>query len=236
MHSEAWCIFIAAREPKIATLPVHHFLVTFTVPVQVRSVLRHSQRKAYGAMFDAGSQTILDLAAGSKYLSGCRIGFWGMFHTWRRDPMVYHPHVHFVVPGGGLHEDGSRWQQTPTNFLFPHAAMVTVYKAKLADQLRECGLYEEIPTDAWHAKFVVDIKPVGDGQAVLKYLAPYVHRVAISDHRITACDDSSVTFRYTPSGTKRAPKPAPFPDLSSYAASCNTRCRLVSRRSATTPG
>ena len=138
-------------------------------PVQVRSVLRDSQRKAYGAMFDAGSQTILDLAAGLKYLSGCRIGFWGMLHTWGRDPMVYHPHVQFVVPGGGVREDGSRWQQTPTNFLFPHAAMVTVYKAKLADQLRECRLYEEIPTDAWHAKFVVDIKPVGDGQAVLNY-------------------------------------------------------------------
>jgi hypothetical protein len=185
-------------------LPVHHFLVTFTVSDQFRSVLRHSQRKGYDALFDAGSQTILDLAAGSKYLSGCRIGFWGMLHTWGRDPMVYHPHVHFVVPGGGVREDGSRWQQTPTNFLFPHAAMVTVYKAKLADHLRACGLYDDVPAEAWQATFVVDIKPVGDGQAVLKYLAPYVNRVAISDHRIADCDDSSVTFHYTPSGTKRS--------------------------------
>jgi hypothetical protein len=184
-------------------LPVHHFLVTFTVPHQVRSVLRRSQQQGYKALFDAGSQTILALARSSKYLHGCRIGFWGMLHTWGRDPLVYHPHVHFVVPGGGVTEDRSSWQQTPTNFLFPHAAMVTVYKAKLADQLRACGLYDAVPAEAWRAKIVVDIKPVGDGQAVLRYLAPYVHRVAISDHRIVACNEDSVTFRYTPSGTKR---------------------------------
>ena len=185
-------------------LPVHHFLVTFTVPDQVRSVLRQNQSSGYGALFDAASQTILALAGSSQHLSGCRIGFWGMLHTWGRDPMVYHPHVHFVVPGGGVPEDRSCWKQTPTNFLFPHAAMVTVYKAKLADQLRACGLYHAIPTQAWRSRFVVDIRPVGDGTAVLKYLAPYVNRVAISDHRIVTCDEASVTFRYTPSGTKRS--------------------------------
>ena len=127
-----------------------------------------------------------------------------MLHTWGRDPTVYHPHVHFVVPGGGVSEDGSAWQATPENFLFHHATLIRVYKAKLADHLRACGLYDAVPAEAWRAKFVVDIKPVGDGQAVLKYLAPYVNRVAISDNRIVACDDSSVTFRYTPSGTKQS--------------------------------
>jgi hypothetical protein len=185
-------------------LPVHHFLVTFTVPDQVRSVLRQSQRHGYGALFDAGSQTIVALAGSSKYLTGCQIGFWGVLHTWGRDPCAYHPHVHFVIPGGGVSEDRATWQQTPENFLFPHAAAVTVYKAKLADHLRACGLYDAVPAKAWQARFVVDIRPVGDGQAVLKYLAPYVNRVAISDHRIVACDDSSVTFRYTPSGTKQS--------------------------------
>jgi Putative transposase/Transposase zinc-binding domain len=185
-------------------LPVHHFLVTFTVPDQVRSALRRSQRCGYGALFDAGSQTIVALAARSKYLGGCRIGFFGVLHTWGRDPCVYHPHVHFVVPGGGASEDRSAWQQTPANFLFPHAAAVTIYKAKLAEQLRACGLYDAVPTEAWEARFVVDIQPVGDGQAVLKYLAPYVNRVAISDRRMVACDDASVTFRYTPSGTRRS--------------------------------
>jgi hypothetical protein len=77
-----------------------------------------------------------------------------------------------------------------------------VYKAKLADQLRECGLYAQVPSAGWTKKFVVDIQSVGDGQAVLKYLAPYVHRVAISDSRIVDCDVASVTFLYKPTKSK----------------------------------
>jgi hypothetical protein len=96
------------------------------------------------------------------------------------------------------------WQSTPKNFLFHHGTLVRVYKAKLADALRECGLYELVPDSVWNGKFVVDIKPVGDGRAVLKYLSPYVHRVAISDKRIVAVNPDSVTFSYTPSGTQRA--------------------------------
>ena len=117
--------------------------------------------------------------------------------------MVYHPHVHFVVPGGvKVNDQGHalRWQATPKNFLFHHDTLVNVYKAKLADHLRACGLYDQVPSDTWKKKFVVNIEPVGDGRAVLKYLAPYVHRVAISDSRIVACDESSVKFQYKPSG------------------------------------
>jgi len=185
-------------------LPVHHFLVTFTVPDQIGWVLRGSQRDGYAALFDAGAESIVDVGSATKSLTGCQLGFFGVLHTWGRDPCVYHPHVHFVVPGGGVSEDGSAWQATPENFLFHHATLIRVYKAKLADHLRACGLYDAVSAEAWRAKFVVDIKPVGDGQAVLKYLAPYVNRVAISDNRIVACDDSSVTFRYTPTGSKQS--------------------------------
>ena len=94
------------------------------------------------------------------------------------------------------------WQATAKNFLFHHGTLVSVYKAKLADELRQCGLYDAVPVEAWTKTFVVDIEPVGDGRAVLKYLAPYVHRVAISDSRIVGCDETSVTFRYKPSGTR----------------------------------
>jgi hypothetical protein len=86
--------------------------------------------------------------------------------------------------------------------LFPHAATVADYKRFLAAALHEAGLYEKVPAAAWQRKWVVDIKPVGSGQAVLKYLAPYVYRVAISNNRILACDEHSVTYRYTPSGSK----------------------------------
>ena len=179
------------------------FLVTFTVPKELREVLRGSQADGYRALFDAGAQSLRDVGSATRSLKDCRLGFFGVLHTWGRDPMVYHPHVHFVVPGGGVNvdEDGNSvsWQATPDNFLFHHGTLIRVYKAKLADHLRVCGLYDSIPAEAWQKKFVVDIQPVGDGRAVLKYLAPYVNRVAISDSRIIACDDSSVTYRYKPS-------------------------------------
>ncbi len=165
-------------------MPVHHFLVTFTVPDQIRSLLRGHPRGGYRALFAAAAESIRDVGSATKNLRGCRLGFFGVLHTWGRDPMVYHPHVHFVVPGGGVREDRSAWQATPKNFLVPHAALTRVYKAKLADHLRTCGLYNLVPPTAWKGKFVVDIKPVGDGRAVLKYLAPYVNRVAISDNRV----------------------------------------------------
>ena len=96
-------------------LPVHHFLVTFTVPEELRRVLRAHQRDGYTAIFNAGSETIRDLGASSKYLAGCQLGYFGVLHTWGRDPMIYHPHVHFVVPGGGLNHAEGRWQSTPEN-------------------------------------------------------------------------------------------------------------------------
>jgi len=186
-------------------MPVDHFLVTVTVPDRIGLVLRAHQHGGYGALFDAGAESIRDVGAVTKSLRDCKLGFFGVLHTWGRDPMVYHPHVHFVVPGGGVKVDdqgnAQGWQATPKNFLFHHGTFIRVYKAKLADHLRACGIDDQVPAEAWEGKFVVDIKPVGDGQAVLKYLAPYVHRVAISDQRILEIDASSVTYSYTPSGT-----------------------------------
>ena len=187
-------------------LPVHHFLVTFTVPEELRSVLRSSQADGYRALFDAASGAIRDVGSVTKSLAGCQLGFFGVLHTWGRDPTVYHPHVHFVVPGGGVKVDEEgrpiSWQATPENFLFHHGTLARVYKAKLLDKLRDCGLVDQASPSSWKGKYVVDIQPVGDGQAVLKYLAPYVHRVAISDSRIVSCDSDSVTFKYKPTGSK----------------------------------
>lgn len=185
-------------------LPVHHFFVTFTVPKELRRVLRGAQRIGYGILFSAASETIRDLGASSRYLTGCTLGYFGVLHTWGRDPTVYHPHVHFVVPGGGVNRADGHWQQTPNNFLFAHAAAIKVYKGKLADQLRQAGLYEQVDPVMWTKPFTVDIKPVGDGQAVLKYLAPYVQRVAISDNRIESVDSTSVVFRFTPTGKRQS--------------------------------
>lgn len=185
-------------------LATHHFLVTFTVPEAVRRVLRTHQREGYAAIFNCGSDTIHGILANPKFLDSRNVGFFGVLHTWGRDPMVYHPHVHFVVPGGGVSNDGTQWLATPKNFLFHHGSAIKVYREKFKAAMKRAGLYDQIPAHVWKQKWVVDIKPVGDGKAVLKYLAPYVYRVAISDNRIVRCNEQGVTFRHTPSGTKRS--------------------------------
>jgi len=185
-------------------LPVQHFVVTFTVPRELRPLLRANQRDGYGAIFNAGSQTIRILLANPKYLGTDKVGFFAALHTWGRDPAAYHPHVHFVVPGGGVSSDGSRWLQTPRDFLFHHGRAIRLYKQRFARELKKCGLYEAMPSGVLKKNWGVDIKPVGNGEAVLKYLAPYVYRVAISDNRIEATDQHGVSYRVTPSGTKKS--------------------------------
>lgn len=181
---------------------VHHFMVTFTVPQELRDVLRVHRRSGYEALFAASSQSLITVGGVTKSLRGSQLGFFGVLHTWGRDPMVYHPHIHYLVPGGGVVMDSAGkltgWKQTPMNFLMHHATLIEVYKAKLADALRERGLYDLVPTIAWTKKFVVDIEAVQDGRSVVAYLAPYVHRVAISDHRIKEVTDDSVTYEYKP--------------------------------------
>ena len=183
-------------------MPVQHFLVTFTVPDEVCSLLRAQPDEGYEAIFNAGAATIRELLKNPKWLGSNDVGFFGVLHTWGRDPMIFHPHVHFVVAGGGISEDGSKWLATPANFLFPEACASPIYRQKFREALRAQNLEDSCDPAVWHRWWEVNVQPVGDGRAVLKYLAPYVHRVAISDKRIENCDEQSVRFRYTPSGKK----------------------------------
>lgn len=197
-------IWIEKQRAKL--MPVHHFLVTFTVPRELAMVLRNFNRQGYRCLFDASSQSIRDVAAATRSLKNCQLGFFGVLHTWGRDLQTYHPHIHYVVPGGGVKVDEkghpTRWQSTPNNFLFHHGTLIKVYKAKLADELRAAGLYDLVSTSAWKKDFVVDIQSVGHGVPTLKYLAPYVHRVAISDNRIESVDASLVKYAVRPSKSR----------------------------------
>lgn len=185
-------------------LPIEHFLITFTVPWELRRVVRANQEVCYDAMFQCGSQTIRELASNPKWLGTSKLGFFGVLQTWGRDLTVYHPHIHFVVAGGGVSEDGSRWLSTAAGFFFPEPCASPIIRGKMRDAFAAAGLKDQVDAKIWaHDKWwEVDVKAVGDGRAVLKYLAPYVYRVAISDKRIEACDSGGVTFRYTPSKSK----------------------------------
>ena len=184
-------------------LPVQHFVVTFTVPQELRSLLRANQRAGYDAVFNAGAQVIKTLLAKNKTLGSDRIGFFGVLHTWGRDLKDYHPHVHFIVPGGGVSRDGSKWLQVKRDQLFHPAPAKGLYKKLLVKQLKKAGLYSQLPYAVLKFDCVVNMKPVGNGEAVLKYLAPYVYRVAISDSRIVSVEDQHVVYRVKPSGKQQ---------------------------------
>ena len=198
-------LWLAKQAEKL--LPVQYFVVTFTVPRELRPLLRANQKAGYEAIFAAGSQTIRTLIKnpknlGSTNLGSTQVGFFGVLHTWGRDPKDYHPHVHFVVPGGGVSADGKQWLQVRQDQLFHPRPAMMLYKKLFVEALRKAGLYHKIPYGVLKLNWVVNIKPVGNGQAVLKYLAPYIYRVAISDNRIESVDREGVTYRVKPSGKR----------------------------------
>jgi hypothetical protein len=198
--AEAW---LAKQVDRL--LPCPYFLVTFTVPSGLRDVARAHQRAVYAALFEASSAALRALAADPRYLGTDRLGFFGVLHTWGRT-LEYHPHVHYVVPGGGLSRDGDRWLASRADFLVPVKALSLVFRGKFRDLLARGGLLEAVDPSVWREDWVVHCQPAGDGRESLRYLAPYVFRVAIGDHRIVACDDGRVTFTYRKVGSKRQRK------------------------------
>jgi Putative transposase/Transposase zinc-binding domain len=183
-------------------LPCPYFLLTFTVPAGLRGFVRQHQRIAYAAMFEASSAAIKTLAADPKFVGTKRCGFFGVLQTWGRT-LEYHPHIHYVVPGGGLSADGSQWLPSRADFFVPVKALSILFRAKFRAALDRAGLLDQVDPAVWRHDWVVDSQAVGDGQASLKYLAPYVFRVAISDRRVVACADGQVTFSYRRSGSNR---------------------------------
>jgi len=198
--AEAW---LARQTDRL--LPCPYFLVTFTLPAALRDVARSHQRVVYSALFEASSEALRALAADPKFVGTDRLGFLGVLHTWGRT-LEYHPHVHYVVPGGGLNTDGSRWLSSRADFLVPAKALSIVFRTKFRDILRREGLLNLVAPTVWSRDWVVHSQATGDGQQALRYLAPYVFRVAIGDNRIVSCDDGKVTFSYRRVGSNRPRK------------------------------
>lgn len=191
-------------------LPCPYFLLTFTVPEEVRPLMRVQPRIGYSALFDAAAETLRELAANPKYVGSNRLGFTGVLHTWGRT-LCFHPHVHFIVPGGALSADGQQWLSSRADFLITVKAASLVFRAKFRQRLEEQGLLAEVPDAAWRKNWVVHCQPVGDGRRALRYLAPYVYRVAISNRRILNCEPGPdglgrVTLTYRKRGSRRERK------------------------------
>jgi hypothetical protein len=175
-------------------LPLPYFLVTFTLPCELRDVAYRHQRTLYNLLFRASAAALMELARDPRFL-GAQIGLLGVLQTWTRD-LRYHPHVHYLAPGGGLAEDGRTWITGKADFFVHIKPLAALFRAKLRAALRPTALWSEISATAWQQPWVVDCRSVGTARAALGYLAPYIFRVAISNNRIVGVADEKVTFRY----------------------------------------
>jgi hypothetical protein len=183
-------------------LPVHHFMITFTVPEDIRAFIRSHPRRCYSAMFAASSQTLQKLVRDEKFIGADLAGFFGVLHTWGRT-MPYHPHIHYIVPGGAICRSDGRWHPSRKDFFAPVRAMSKIFRAKFLDEMKKSGLASRICPDVWKQAWVVNCQAVGTGAQSIKYLAPYVFKVAISNSRIVKVENRMIFFKYKKTGSHR---------------------------------
>jgi hypothetical protein len=186
-------------------LPIEYHHVVFTMPDTLHALFRANPRLCYGLLFAAVAETLHDVAGNPKNL-GAKIGFSCVLHTWTQT-LLFHPHIHCIVTGGGLDPDRRRWIAARRGFLFPVRILSQLFRAKLLRRL-ESGLNDKTLSSndadpyarlraAARKNWVVYSKPPFAGpRQVLRYLGRYTHRVAISNHRLVALDNDRVTFRW----------------------------------------
>ena len=194
-------------------LPVEYFHVVFTLPSQIADIAYQNKASVYGLLFKASSETLRIIAADPKHL-GAKIGMTSVLHTWG-SAMTHHPHVHAIVPGGGLSSDGKRWIACRSGFFLPVKVLSRLFRRLFleglirqhkAGKLRFFGdLIKLVNPDAFTAhlaplcktNWVVYAKqPFGGPEAVLAYLSRYTHRVAISNHRLMSANADAVVFKW----------------------------------------
>jgi hypothetical protein len=194
-------------------LPVEYFHVVFTLPERIAEIAFYNQEVVYAILFRAASETLLTIAADPKHLDA-DIGFFGILHTWGQN-LLHHPHVHFVVPGGGISRDGQRWNRCRPGFFLPVKVLSRLFRRLFLEQLTKAfqqnqlqfpGTLEALqPATAFTAclasqatrEWVVYAKPpFGGPQQVLEYLGRYTHRVAISNQRLQSLEHGNVTFQW----------------------------------------
>ena len=177
-------------------LPVDYFMVTFTLPAQLRALAWRYQNEMYSLLFSCIASTLKDFGLNPKHL-GADIGMTAILHTHTRR-LDYHPHVHVVVPGGGVDAQKKQWKKTKNKFLFNAFALAKVFRARYLQALKMANL--PIPPGI-PGKWVVDCKSVGRGEPALKYLSRYLYRGVIGEKNIIAHANGHVTFRYREGST-----------------------------------
>jgi predicted Zn-ribbon and HTH transcriptional regulator len=203
--------WLAEREAEL--LPVPYFHVVYTLPAAIRDIAYQNKAVIYDLLFKASAETTLTIAADPKHL-GARIGFISVLHTWG-SVLVHHPHVHMIVPGGGLSHDRSKWIACRPRYFLPVEVLSALFRRLFlemllavhdAGQLQFFGDHVQLADKAaFHAYLrplrkidwvVYAKKPFAGPAQVLRYLSGYTHRIAISNRRLVSADENSVTFKY----------------------------------------
>ena len=205
---ERW---IAARQREL--LPTRYWHVVFTLPSRLAPVVLQNKKVLYDLLFRSSAQTLLEVARNPEHL-GAEIGFFSLLHTWSQK-LTAHPHVHCVVPAGGLSPDHTRWIRSRDNYFLPKEVLAELFRGKFVDALKEAFQNGQLHFHgdlqllaqpeifaAWlrhlhRQDWVVYLKrPFGGPAYVVQYLGRYTHRVAISNHRLVSFQDGQVTFRW----------------------------------------
>src|SRR6202007_92958 len=203
--------WLAARRQEL--LPTRYVHVVFTLPHELAPLTLQNKKVIYDLLFRASAETLLEVARNPRNL-GAEIGFFSVLHTWSQNLKI-HPHVHFVVPAGGLSPDHTRWVRSRDNYFLPKEVLRKVFRGKFVDALEQAFQNGQLRFEgdlkplaqpkifaAWlrplyRQDWVVYLKrPFGGPEYVLHYLGRYTHRVAISNHRLVSLTDGQVTFRW----------------------------------------
>ncbi len=194
-------------------LPVEYFHVVFTLPAEIAAIAFYNQELVYGMLFRIAAQTLLTIARDPKHL-GAEIGFFGILHTWGQN-LLFHPHLHCVVPGGGLSSNGQSWIACRPGFFLPVRVLSRLFRRLFLEALQQaydtgklqfCGELQSLQDPARFAAYLAPLgqaewvvyakPPFGGPQQVLAYLGRYTHRVAISNQRLLAHQHNTVTFQW----------------------------------------
>jgi Putative transposase/Transposase zinc-binding domain len=203
--------WLAEREAEL--LPVPYFHVVFSLPGRIADIAYQNKAVIYDLLFKASSETMLTIAADPKRL-GARIGILSVLHTWG-SALNHHPHAHMIVPGGGFSLDGKRWISCRPHYLLPVEVLSALFRRLLLDKLTAAhaagklqffGKHAQLSNAKAFAAYLAPLRnsdwvvyckePFGGPEEVLRYLARYTHRVAISNRRLIACDEKGVTFKW----------------------------------------
>jgi hypothetical protein len=203
--------WLAERQAELLAVPYFH--VVFTLPAAIADIAYQNKAVIYDILFKAGAETLITIAPDPTHL-GARIGFTGVLHTWG-SAMTHHPHVHWIVPGGGISLDGERWISCRPGFFLPVRVLSRLFRRLFLDKLRaahQAGrlrFFADLVHLAEHNAFAAHLaplckiewvvyakRPFAGPEAVLAYLSRYTHRVAIANRRLIALDDKGVTFEW----------------------------------------